>query len=119
MVKINLFRHAEEAVTLPQDTVLFREGDAGDVMFAIVEGEVELTHHGTLIETVGPGDIIGEMALVDSTARSATATSRTPAKVVRVDREQFGFLVHEHPTFALNVMTVMAERLRRANDSRE
>jgi CRP/FNR family transcriptional regulator, cyclic AMP receptor protein len=119
MVKINLFQHAEEAETLTQGAVLFREGEAGDVMFAIVEGEVDLSHRGVVIETVGPGDILGEMALVDSTARSATATARTQAKVVPVDREQFGFLVHEHPTFALNVMTVMAERLRRANDARE
>jgi CRP/FNR family cyclic AMP-dependent transcriptional regulator len=116
MVKINLFRHAKEAETLPADTVLFKEGDAGDVMLAIVEGEVELTHNGAVIETLGEGDIIGEMALVDSTPRSATAIARTTTKVVRVDRKQFEFLVHEHPTFALNVMTVMAERLRRAND---
>ena len=84
MVKINLFRHAEEAETVPEDTVLFREGDAGDGCSRSSRAEVELTHHGVLIETVGPGDIVGEMALVDSTARSATATSRTPAKVVRV-----------------------------------
>ena len=119
MAKIHLFRHAEEAETLSQGSVLFCEGEDGEEMFAIVDGEVELSHRGKLIESVGPGDIVGEMALVDATPRSATATARTETKVVRVDREQFTFLGHEHPTFALSVMTVMAERLRRANDARE
>jgi CRP/FNR family cyclic AMP-dependent transcriptional regulator len=55
------------------------------------------------------------MALIDEAPRSATATATTEAKVVRVDKDHFNYLVQEHPTFALQVMTVMAERLRRAN----
>ena len=53
--------------------------------------------------------------LVDHGPRSATAVARTSSQVVRVDAELFNYLVHEHPTFALQVMRVMAERLRRAN----
>ena len=55
------------------------------------------------------------MALVDEAPRSATATAATETRVVRVDLEHFIYLVQEHPTFALQVMSVMAERLRKAN----
>jgi CRP-like cAMP-binding protein len=68
-----------------------------------------------VVEEVGPGGILGEMALIDTEPRSATATARTDSRVVRVDQKQFTFLVHEHPTFALQVMRVMAGRLRKAN----
>ena len=95
--------------------VLFHEGDAGDVMFAVVEGEVELTRGDRVVDKIGAGGIVGEMALIDTEPRSATAMARTAARVVRVDQRHFTFLVHEHPTFALQVMKIMAERLRRAN----
>jgi CRP/FNR family cyclic AMP-dependent transcriptional regulator len=84
-------------------------------MFAVVEGEVELTHQGRVVEEVTDGGILGEMALIDTAPRSATATARTTARVVRIDQKRFTFLVHEHPTFALQVMRVMARRLRQAN----
>lgn len=117
MPEINVFRNARDSVALESGEVLFREGDPGDVMFAVAEGEVELSLHGHVVEEVGPGGILGEMALIDAAPRSATAQARTAARVVRVDHERFSYLVHEHPTFALQVMTVMAERLRRANGS--
>jgi CRP/FNR family transcriptional regulator, cyclic AMP receptor protein len=55
--------------------------------------------------------------LIDPAPRSADARARTDARVVRIDKRRFTFLVHEHPTFALQVMTVMAERLRKTNES--
>jgi len=55
------------------------------------------------------------MALIDSGPRSATAIAATTAKLVAVDSKQFTFLVQEHPTFALQVMKIMAERLRNAD----
>jgi CRP/FNR family cyclic AMP-dependent transcriptional regulator len=115
MTEINMFRHSRDAVTVPAGEVLFREGDAGDNMIAIADGTIELSHGGAVLEKLGPGAIIGEMALVDSLPRSATATAITEARVVRVDKQHFTYLVQEHPTFALQVMAVMAERLRRAN----
>ena len=115
MTEIHVFRHAADALTIEPGEQLFREGDPGDVMFAVLEGEVELRVGGTVVESVGPGGILGELALIDSAPRSATATATTPTRVVRVDAERFNYLVNEHPTFALQVMTVMAERLRRSN----
>jgi CRP/FNR family transcriptional regulator, cyclic AMP receptor protein len=113
MVEINIFRHSREAVAVEVGEVLFREGERGDVMYAVVEGLVELSRAGRVVEEVGPGGILGELALIDTAPRSATAIARTQSRVVRVDQRHFTFLVQEHPTFALQVMTVMAERLRR------
>jgi CRP/FNR family cyclic AMP-dependent transcriptional regulator len=85
-------------------------------MYAIVDGEVALTLHDHLLEVIGPGSIVGEKALVDAVPRSTTATVQSAARVVPVDRKHFTYLVQEHPTFGLQVMTVMSERLRRANE---
>lgn len=115
MIEINLFRHSKDLVELRPSEVLFRTGDRGDCMYAVLEGEILLTVHDRAIETMGPGAILGEMALIDRSDRSATATALTDARVARVDERQFGYLVQEHPTFALQVMKVMAERLRHTN----
>ena len=116
MAEINIFKHAANAITVEPGHVLFREGDAGDVMYAVVEGDIELLLEQKIVETVGPGGILGELALIDDAPRSASARARTAARIVPVDRSQFTFLVHEHPTFALQVMKIMAERLRRMDE---
>ena len=116
MTEINIFKHARDTRVLQPGDVLFHEGEPGDVMFAVVEGQIELSRAGTTIDDIGPGGIIGEMALIDSAPRSATATARGSARVATVDHSYFTYLVQEHPTFALQVMKVMAERLRTTNE---
>jgi CRP-like cAMP-binding protein len=115
MAEIHIFKSSPDAFDVAAGEILFTEGEQGAEMFAVVDGEVELTHKGRVVEAVTAGGILGEMALVDTEPRSATATARTAARVVKIDQKRFTFLVHEHPTFALQVMRVMAGRLRRAN----
>ena len=115
MAEINVFKHSKDALDVEAGEVLFRQDDEGDVMYAVVDGQIDLTLEDRVVEEVGPGGILGEMALIDTSPRSATATARTSSRVVRIDRRHFEFLVHEHPTFALQVMRVMADRLRRLN----
>lgn len=114
MATINLFKHDQ---TTPVDvgTTLFRAGDPGDAMIAVVEGAVELRHGDQVYERVEAGGILGEMALLDDAPRSADAVVVASARIVRVDSRAFTYLVQEHPTFAIQVMRVMAERIRRAN----
>lgn len=115
MADINLFKHSRDTTALEPGDVLFSEGETADSMYAVVEGSIVLTVNDNLVEEVGPGGIIGELALIDAAPRSATARAKTHARIAVVDKRTFSYLVHEHPTFALEVMTVMAERLRNAN----
>jgi CRP/FNR family transcriptional regulator, cyclic AMP receptor protein len=110
-----LFEHTEKAQEFPAKATIFSEGTPGDVMYVVLEGEVELLVRDEVLDTAGPGDLIGEMALIDAKSRSATARVKSDCRLAPVDERSFLFLVHEHPLFALDVMRVLAERLRRMN----
>ena len=96
------------------DTI-FREGEQGEEFFVVVHGKVEIRSANRRLETVGAKGIFGEMALIDASPRSATVVAVTDVKLVPVGEKQFLFLVSRTPYFALNVMRVLAQRLRRAN----
>ncbi len=116
LTTFNIFRNARDTAAFEPGQVVFKQGEPGDVMYAVVEGRVDLTRDGRMIESVGEGEIFGELALVDDSPRGATAAAATSARLAPVDTRRFTFLVQEHPTFALQVMAVMAERLRHANE---
>lgn len=115
-MKINLFNQDTEAERHAAGTVLFQAGDPGQEMFVLIEGSVELLVHGKLVETVGAGGAFGEMALVERLPRVATAVVKSDARLVRIDERRFLFLVQQNPFFALQIMTIMAERLRRMDE---
>ncbi len=112
MFILNLFRSSKNAVTYEPGQVIFAEGERGDSMYVILEGEIEVRVKDKVFDTSGPGQIIGEMALVDKSPRSATAVAKTACKVVPVNERQFDFMVQETPHFAITVMRMMCERLR-------
>ncbi len=92
---------------------VFAEGDPGDRMYLVKSGSVSLAAHGSELESIGPGGLFGEMAVIDREPRSATVVAETDCELVAVDKRRFWFLVQETPYFAEIVMKVMAERLRR------
>lgn len=112
-MKIHLFDKSTNFIVVPPGHVIFNAGDPGDSMYAVIEGSVEITVHGQVIETIEPGGVFGEMALVENRPRSATATVKTEAKLVPIDKNRFMFLVQQTPFFALQLLTIVAERLRR------
>jgi len=65
-----------------------------------------------IIYSIGSGGILGEMALIDTQLRSATAVAQTDCKLVPINEKRFVFLVQQTPFFAIEVMRIMAERLR-------
>jgi len=91
---------------------VFREGDDGYVMYVVLEGSVKLSVTGRSVEKVGKGGVFGEMALIDKSPRSATAVAVTDSMLVSVTSERFKSLVQETPGFALEIMSIMAARLR-------
>jgi CRP-like cAMP-binding protein len=112
MTVVGLFRNAQEIVKVAAGDIVFKEGDVGDEMYGIVEGGIELRTSSKVIATLGPDDVFGEMAVVDSSPRMATATATTDSVLAVIDRHRFLFLVHETPMFALQVMSTMAKRFR-------
>ena len=105
----------ETPVTVEPGGVIFAAGDAGHAMYVVRTGSVDLKIGDTLLESVGPGGILGELALVDPAPRSASAVAGPDCTLVRIDQAAFDDLVRRVPGLALEVMRVMARRLRKAN----
>jgi CRP/FNR family cyclic AMP-dependent transcriptional regulator len=109
------FRPGDPTTTYRPGEIIFSEGDIGREMFGVLEGEVELRNGDQVVERLGPAGVFGEMALIDNSARNLTAVAVSDCQLATIDRKLFLFLVHETPTFALDVMSGMAERLRALN----
>ncbi|MGI9382839.1 MAG: cyclic nucleotide-binding domain-containing protein [Methyloligellaceae bacterium] len=99
----------------PGETI-FAQGDAGDRMYVVRTGVVEIVHNDRVVDVLGSGEIFGEMALIDGSPRSAGARAREACELQPVDEDAFLFLVHETPHFALDVMRTLALRLRAMNE---
>jgi len=109
----SLFAHTNHVQEFQAGTTIFAEGTPGDVMYVVLEGEVQVQVGSAVVGVLGPGDIVGEMALIDAQARSATTVARSACRLARVDEPRFLYMVQETPFFALHVMRVLTARLRR------
>src|SRR6188474_3088526 len=107
-----LFRQESNTVQLAPGDFLFREGEK---MYVLLEGEVDIFLGDFVFETAGPGALLGEMALIDDSPRTANAVAKTSAKLAQIDRRRFHFLVQQTPHFATHVMKILANRLRHMN----
>lgn len=107
-----VFRGARETRSMAVGDVLFTEGEAGSEMFGVVSGAVELRHGDRVVQRVGPDGTFGELAIIDASPRSLTAVVAEPAEIAVIDQHEFLFLVHETPTFALDVMRSLAHLIR-------
>jgi CRP/FNR family transcriptional regulator, cyclic AMP receptor protein len=101
-----------EARSFKAGDTIFREGDEANELFVIKRGQVRIQIGNRTVTELAADSIFGEMALIDSEARSATAIAITDAELVPVSEKQFLFLVSQTPYFALKVMRVLAQRLR-------
>lgn len=101
--------------TFSDGQTIFAEGDPGNQMYVVRSGTVVIEAGGNTLTSVGAGGIFGEMSLIDQSPRSATAKSQGDCEVAPINDKAFLFLVHETPYFALDVMRVLAERVRQMN----
>ncbi|TYL73653.1 Crp/Fnr family transcriptional regulator [Bradyrhizobium cytisi] len=102
------------------DDVIFEEGSTGRELFVVLDGEVEIAKvdgaRKTSIIKLGKGEFFGEMAVIDGSARSATAIASAPnTKVMRINHARFVYLGSQQPAFALMVMDALSKRLRASN----
>ncbi len=116
-MKINLFNQDTDFLKFANGQTVFSEGDEGDKMYAVIDGVVDIIIKGNVVEKIGAGGVFGEMALIEARPRVATALVSADAKLVPVDRRRFEFLVQQSPFFALQLMTIMAERLRKMDET--
>jgi CRP/FNR family cyclic AMP-dependent transcriptional regulator len=111
------------ATTVPAGAVLFREGEAGEVMFVIQSGEVEIHRrigeHDRVLAVLGPGEFFGEMALLSGRPRSASAVVRTTARLVSVTATTLDAMLRGRPEIALRMIKSLTGRLDRANQQIE
>jgi CRP-like cAMP-binding protein len=110
-----LSRYGGKPIALEKGDVIFREGDAADCLYVIRDGTIDITLGNRVLKPLQRGDIFGEMSLIDGEPRSANAVAHSQATVIPINEEQFLFLVGKLPYFALNVMRVLAMRLRDMN----
>jgi CRP/FNR family transcriptional regulator, cyclic AMP receptor protein len=113
---LSMFANDLDAQNYPAGHRFFTVGDHGEIMFVVTEGEVEISLRGKVLETVVSGGIFGELALIDHRERSADVLAKTDVKVSSIDQKRFLYLVRNHPFFALEVMKIMSDRLRKFDD---
>ncbi|WP_283743672.1 cyclic nucleotide-binding domain-containing protein [Sideroxydans sp. CL21] len=110
-----LFRHETDLESLYAGQTLFNEGEKGHLMYILMSGTAMIFVRDKLVETAEAGAIVGEMAMIDDATRTATVIAKTDCRFLPIERNRFNFLIQQTPNFALHVMRVIADRLRKAD----
>jgi CRP-like cAMP-binding protein len=106
-------------MTVDSGKVLFSEGETGEHMYIIQDGSVRISKNidgrDHILAVLGKGDFFGEMAIVTSTTRTATATAASTVQLLKFDREGFVNMVEKNARIAMNVIDKLCRRLQQAN----
>lgn len=103
---------ASDEVTVKEGHELTRQGDVGREMFVLVEGSATVKRNGRKIGTVGPGNAVGELSLLDKGPRTATVTADSQCKVLVLGAREFAGVLDEVPGVAHKVLASLASRIR-------
>jgi CRP-like cAMP-binding protein len=118
-----LCRYAKHT-TLKRGTPIFAKGDPPTSLFAVISGTVKISisspdGRNAILNLIGPGEIFGEIALLDAQLRSADATANTNCELFTIDRREFVPFVRSQPTVAMKFIELLCTRLRRTSDQVE
>ena len=107
-----------EEAAFDEMEMVFREGDIGDTLFLVLEGEVAVIKDCNAerefeLDSIGPGDYFGEMALFGDDRRSATIRVKKNARFLTLNKQELQEIVREYPQIALHVCRVLSMRIRR------
>jgi CRP/FNR family transcriptional regulator, cyclic AMP receptor protein len=105
-------RNAGVNMTFPAGSIMFNEGDAGNCLYVLQSGVVEMIIHDKVVDICGPNEAIGFMSVIDGKPRSSTARVKETADVSVIDQRKFRFMIDEVPNFAKYIMDAMAHRIR-------
>lgn len=103
--------------TVEAGTVLIEQGRTGGEAFVIVAGSVTVSRDGHILAVLGPGDVVGEVAILDRGRRTATVTAETRLEVLVFDPRSFKGLLYEAPGVSRRLVTAMGRRVRDGNGS--
>jgi CRP-like cAMP-binding protein len=109
-----LFRQDSGIFGVGPGDFLFREGESGDKMYVLLEGTAEVMVGDLVVEAAGPGALLGEMALIDNSLRTASVVAKTPCRLAEWTGAVPFSSVPGDP-FATHVMKTLADRLRPMN----
>jgi len=96
----------------PAGAVVFSEGDDGSSMYFVVEGDVEVRQGGVVRARLGSQSFFGELAVFDGVTRSASIVTRTPVRLIRLERREFLGLMEELPSLAIGICRSLTRKLR-------
>ena len=113
--RFGLFHNEPNTRHYARGSEVFRVGEPGTTMFAVSGGQVAVMLEGKVVDTLGPDEVFGEMALLDQSTRTATVVAVEDSDLVEIDKTRFYLLVRQNPHFALQLMQLLSDRLRRAN----
>jgi CRP/FNR family transcriptional regulator, cyclic AMP receptor protein len=99
-----------------QGTLIFREGEIGDCMYIIHQGEVNIHKGGTTLAILKEKEVFGELSLLDAEVRSASATTHTDCLLFRIEQEPFYELIDNRPEVARGFIKILCQRLRAQNE---
>jgi CRP/FNR family transcriptional regulator, cyclic AMP receptor protein len=109
---------------LPRDTVVFDTGDPADAVYVVASGKVNIVVTSSegkelILAVLGAGQVFGEMGLLDSSPRSAAVTTATAVELLVINRDEFHRMLDTQPQISRKLLTMLAQRLRRANSKME
>jgi CRP/FNR family cyclic AMP-dependent transcriptional regulator len=102
----------QAVVRYDKGKIIMVAGQAGALMYVVIDGYVDISIRGAVVERIGQGGIFGEMALIDQSPRAANAIAQTDCALLAINRQVFLNLVKSEPTFGISLLGAMAERLR-------
>jgi CRP-like cAMP-binding protein len=106
------FALISEEVVIPKGKFVFNQGEPGDSMYLVVEGEFGVVRDGREIARMGPKDYFGEMSILDDEPRSASVVAKSDSLLLRIPRHEFLDIVANHPAAALAIIRTLSQRLR-------
>ena len=109
------------SMSVKTGAILFEAGDPGNGCYAILDGSLKVSILSVdggeqLLAVLGPGSIVGELALLDGRARSATVTALKPARLAFIEKHEFERFADQNPALYRHMLSIVGKRLRQAND---
>jgi CRP/FNR family cyclic AMP-dependent transcriptional regulator len=105
-------KSAGATIKVPAGNVIFNKGEAGECMYIVQSGAIEMLIGDRVIETIGANEALGFMSMIDDRPRSSTARAKEACELSLIDARTFRFMVDEVPNFATYIMGVLARRIR-------